>query len=173
METLRLFPSVIAVPKYTQTEEQLSIGDRIHTIPPKTMVILNVTAIHTHPKYWGNDSLVWRPSRWIEPKPTVGGETTPGSLDDETLHSPEPGTFFPWSNGLRVCPGKRYSQVEFVAVLSTLLRRHRVEPAKMEGESMSEARQRVLDRLTDCKFTMTLHMRDPSSVAMQWIPRPS
>lgn len=138
------------------------------------MVILNVTAIHTHPNYWGEDSLVWRPSRWIEAQATTnsaGHVKSSGSVEDEVVGWPQPGTFFPWSDGLRVCPGKRYSQVEFVAVLSTLLRRHRVEPVRMAGESKEGARHRVLDRLADCKFTMTLHMRDPSSVAMQWISR--
>ena len=137
------------------------------------MVILNITAIHTHPRYWGQDSLVWQPSRWIEANATNSAidVRSSRSIMDETVRWPQPGTFFPWSDGPRVCPGKQYSQVEFVAVLSTLLRRYRVEPVRMTGESKEGARLRVLDRLADCKFTMTLHMRDPKSVAMQWIPR--
>ncbi|KAL9588475.1 MAG: hypothetical protein Q9203_002715 [Teloschistes exilis] len=175
LETLRLFPSVIAVPKYTHNEQTLNINGRLHAIPPKTTVILNITAIHTHPQYWGEDSLIWRPSRWIESNAgekqasfTPRDETRVALLEKETLREPEPGTFFPWSSGSRVCPGMRYSKVEFVAVLSTLLRQHRVEPASLGGESKEAAQRRVLGRLADCRFAMTLYMADPNSVAMHW-----
>ena len=99
-------------------------------------------------------------------------DTRPRNVfEDETLLTPKRGTFFPWSDGPRVCPGKKYAQVEFVAVLSTLLRMHRVDPVPKPGEGMEDARQRVLDVLADCGFGLTLYMRKPNSVAIKWTCR--
>ncbi|KAL8940112.1 MAG: hypothetical protein Q9216_002993 [Gyalolechia sp. 2 TL-2023] len=178
LETLRLFPSVIAVPKYTRSEQKLNVDGKEHVIPPKTTVILNITAIHTHPQYWGEDSLIWRPSRWIglgdasNDSPPLGGNAMVlARLKDEDVHQPAPGTFFPWSDGSRVCPGMRYSKVEFVAILSTLLRQHRVAPRRLKNESEEDARRRVLNKLGDCRFAMTLYMADPKSVTLYWTAR--
>lgn len=66
-------------------------------------VAIDVTALNTLPEYWGSDSLVWRPDRWIE--------TDSGS---EQLYQPPPGVFLAWASGPRVCPGKKFAQVEFV-----------------------------------------------------------
>ncbi len=41
--------------------------------------------------------------------------------------------------------GKKFAQVEFVAVMAALFRNHRVEPIPRSGETLSEARQHVLD----------------------------
>lgn len=35
------------------------------TLPENTLVVANLNALLTHPKYSGEDSLNWRPSRWI------------------------------------------------------------------------------------------------------------
>ncbi len=50
-------------------------------------------------------------------------------LSEETLVHPQPGTFLAWSSGPRICLGMKFSQVEFVAVISTVFARHIVEPA--------------------------------------------
>lgn len=178
METLRLFPPVIAVPKYTRKEQRLTVNGQEQIIPSGTRVILNTTAIHTHPKNWGEDSLTWRPSRWMESKdssaqtPRLSGHNGyAAGAKGEELRRPEPGTFFPWSDGSRACPGMRYSKVAFVAVLSTLLRQHHVEPRRLVGESRHEACRRVMSVLGDCRFAMTLYMANPKSVAMCWSPR--
>ncbi|KAL8652124.1 MAG: hypothetical protein Q9210_002875 [Variospora velana] len=175
LETLRLFPSVIAVPKHTRKEQRLIVNSREHTIPSGTTIILNIMAIHTHPGYWGEDSLTWRPSRWIEPEYSLdqlgGDKERAANPKGERLWKPRPGTFFPWSGGPRDCPGMRYSKVEFVAVLGTLLRQHRVEPRKLAGESEHESYRRVMSALGDCKFAMTLYMANPKSVAMCWSAR--
>lgn len=156
------------------------IDGQVCIIPAKTVVVLNITATHSSPKYWGDDSLVWRPSRWIATTMKPGSEQyhedSRGHGNDvgaEKLIDPKPGAFFPWSSGERVCPGKRYAQVEFVAVLSALLWKHHVDPVAIKGESISEARARVLNVLADCKFNMTLHMRHPSSVGIKWTCRRS
>lgn len=65
----------------------------------------------------------------------------------------------------------RYSKVEFVAILSTLLKQHHVEPRRQAGDGKEAARQRTLGVLGDCKFSMTLYMADARSVAMCWTLR--
>ena len=84
---------------------------------------------------------------------------------------PDSKTFFPWSDGPHACPGKRFAQVEFVAVLSTLLRRHSVEPVQMKGEDMAQARTRVEQVLGDCVFNLTLSMREPEKIRMRLVER--
>lgn len=64
--------------------------------------------------------------------------------EDEDLWQPATGTIFPWSDGSRVCPELRYSKVEFVAILSTLLQRHHVEPRRQAWNVKEAARQRTL-----------------------------
>ena len=128
-ETLRLFPSILAVSKYTQSERKLRIDGQDCTIAPKAMAILNLTAVPNHPKYRGEDSLVWRPSRWIDTKapsrqvdPLRPQKRSTMSLEHEAPRSALSKAFFPRSDGNSVCHGKRYAQVEFVAVLSTPMR---------------------------------------------------
>ncbi|KAJ7022565.1 cytochrome P450 [Mycena alexandri] len=52
------------------------------------------------------------------------GATSQGIL------KPAPGTFLPFSEGSRACSGKKFASVEFVVVVFTLLRHHRVGLAR-------------------------------------------
>ncbi|KAH9266707.1 hypothetical protein BASA83_010384 [Batrachochytrium salamandrivorans] len=61
-ETLRLFPSVIGVPKYVTNQQTLGK----YTIPEKhTGINLHATGLHYNPAYWGPDPTVFRPERWF------------------------------------------------------------------------------------------------------------
>ena len=124
-------------------------------------------AVHTHPRHWGADSLLWRPSRWIV-SDRVGLKA---GLDAETLFVPAQGTYFPWSDGQRNCPGKKFSQVEFVAVIATLLHEHRVKVERKVGESEEQAQRRVLETVDDSAVRMLLQMKDPERVAVTWTRR--
>ena len=162
------------------------------TVPPNTNVILNSEAIHTHPRYWGTaDPLIWRPQRWILPSDTCSPtdfssrsqpipphsdyadlpEPANNKFESESLYTPPPGTYIPWSGGARVCPGKRFGQVEFVAVMVSLFRYHRVEPVPRRGESMAEALTRTLDTVKDSAMVLLLQMNSPESVELKWIER--
>lgn len=144
-------------------------------IPPKTLVFLNSFAIHKMPRYWGTDSLVWRPSRWIlSPAISNKGDTNRNNhdgLDAESILEPRKGIFMPWSDGPRACPGKKFSQVEFVAVIITLLRDHRVRPTVMGEEKEEDARQRILDVVEDSGVHFTLQMRHPTRAMVSWVLR--
>lgn len=90
-------------------------------------------------------------------------------IDSETLKEPQRGTFLPWSEGAHVCPGKKFSQVEFVAVMAALFRTHRVRPVLREGETEAQARERVQSVVEDSAVRMTLQMKDPGRVKVRWV----
>ncbi|KAL8853566.1 MAG: hypothetical protein Q9221_001552 [Calogaya cf. arnoldii] len=110
LETLRLYNPIPGVPKHTSPRPQHSTLSDKQTlnIPPNTLLIASLEALHTHPRYWGSDSLTWRPSRWIisssfstttpQPEPTLSTE--------KLLHA-QKGTFIAWSEGLQNCPSRK------------------------------------------------------------------
>ena len=134
------------------------------------LVVPAIQTLQTHPQHWGEDSLEWRPQRWIldaTPNPTTS-TTSGASLESETLFSPLKGTFFPWAEGARNCPGKKFAYVEIVAILASLLWNHRADPVPQAGESIVEARRRILEVVKDSSVMLMLKMRDPESVAIRW-----
>jgi cytochrome P450 len=56
--------------------------------------------------------------------------------------TPKQSNYFPWSDGPQNCPGAKFAQVEFIAVLACLLRDHRVEILRESDESF-EAPERA------------------------------
>ncbi|KAH6670774.1 cytochrome P450 monooxygenase-like protein [Halenospora varia] len=163
LETLRLYSPVLFVPKCTDSPASLKFEGREITVPPKTHVFPNIVALQTNPEYWGQDALDWKPTRWI---------SRPGSkadLDQEELITPVKGSYIPWADGPRICPGKKFSQVEFVAVIAVLLWRHRVEVVPKGGESREEARKRVWEVVEDSGTKFTLQMRRPESVELRFV----
>lgn len=156
LETLRLYPPIMSLPKWTNEYPQnIKISDREITIPSQTFMMSNVLAVHTHPKFWPNP-LEWKPSRWI----VSNGST-------ESVFTPPRETYFPWSDGPQNCPGLKFSQVEFVAVLSCLLREHRVKAVSEGKESAEEVSKRVKGVIDDYDATMLLKMRDPDRVKVR------
>jgi cytochrome P450 len=110
LETLKLYPPILAIPKYTESRSQeLKISTKKIQIGSDIIVVPSLLAIHTHPKYW-IDPLEWRPRRWIQrsesDKPSSA--TLAPSVEVETLMVPQEGTYLPWSYGLQNCPGKRF-----------------------------------------------------------------
>ena len=149
----------------------------------------SLLAVQTHPDHW-QDPLLWKPSRWISsftpPPPTITPTiaTTPTSSDptstkanttatprhrqQETLKVPAQSTYFPWSDGPQNCPGAKFAQVEFVAVLACLLKDHRVSVVCEAGEGPVKARERALATAEDCDLTLLLRMRDAENVRLKW-----
>ncbi|KAK8127192.1 hypothetical protein PG984_008300 [Apiospora sp. TS-2023a] len=168
METVRLWTPV-PMAKWTEARaQQLTLsGEKNITIPPETTVLVAYSAVHTHPHFWGPDSLEWRPSRWIrQTNTTTVGKTL---AKEEELITPRRGTFVGWSEGERNCPGKKFSQVEFVATMAILFRDHRVDPTKRPGESAVESRRRIQHQLeTDSAQILLLQMLHPERAALSW-----
>jgi len=164
LEVLRLYNPLTGIIKSTgNTPRLIALPGKTITVPANTRVILNTDATHTHPRYWGDDSLHWRPQRWIERSPGPGS-----AYQQESLKIPPKGTYAAWSDGAGVCPGKRFSQVEFVAVLATLFHEHRVEPVAKGTEDAQSARDRVLRVVRDSGMVLLLQMRRPEEVALRW-----
>jgi cytochrome P450 len=151
----------------------LTVGEQTICIPPDTRVLPNTNAIHTLPRYWGSDSMEWKPSRWI-----LGCSSTPLSRSQahsndtsEQLFVPVRGSYIAWSDGVRPCPGKKFSQVEFVATMVALFRRHRVEVVPNKGETLFDARERVKRVVNDNVIVLLLQMKEPKTVGLKWLPR--
>ena len=166
LETVRLYTPV-PIAKSTGGEARLlKVGNNSFTIPPNTLVIPNHVALHTHPKYWGNDNMDWRPSRWIS------SGAANGSFDQEFVITPQKGSFIAWSEGLRVCPGKKFSQVEFVATMAGLFRDWRVEPVLENGEDLAAARKRIIRLVEeDTGQVLLLQMLHPERAPLVWKKR--
>ena len=111
-ETLRLYGSIVFIPKTTGPHTQpLNMDNKTHIVPPNTAIIVNVQALHVHPGIWGTDALSWRPDRWLLSQSRSAGipPESPRFID------PQSGSFIPWADGPRVCMGRKFSQVSGAA----------------------------------------------------------
>lgn len=128
----------------------------------------NFMATHTQTHIWGPDSLQWRPSRWILSSPTPSHLK---SIEGEHFYVPPKGSFVPWAEGPRSCPGKKFAQVEHVAVMAALFRNHRVQPVLKAGESMKQACLRIMDVVEDKGMILLLQMLNPENANVEWQTR--
>ncbi|KAI4102606.1 MAG: hypothetical protein L6R37_004319 [Teloschistes peruensis] len=172
-ETVRLYTAV-AIAKSTGPKPQpLKLGGHDVLIPKNTVIIPNYSALHTHPRYWGPNSLDFEPSRWITSHPPNSQPTSPSH---PTEHFREPATrnspFVGWSGGARSCPGRKFAQVEFVGVLVGLFRNFRVSPVPVKGEEDSMARARLLEQIRrDTGMRLLLQMLHPEKAVLAWSKR--
>ena len=154
---------MVFIPKSTGSQPQvLNVAGRSHTIPADTFTTVDSHAIHFDPEFWGPDPITWRPDRWIYKS----------SDGHEDLIQPPAGAFLPWADGQRVCPGKKFAQVEFVAAFTTLFQKHGVMPVPKKERPLEEAQKEVVDMIDDSGITaITVQMRNPEAVAMAWNKR--
>ncbi|KAL2833611.1 cytochrome P450 [Aspergillus pseudoustus] len=184
METLRHFPAATGLNKTTDAQIQTVIleDSSPFVIPPHTRVDISVSGLHFNPKYWGPRATEYRPQNWdarcechwtgtqtadgngihghpqsdiFETEPS--GSSSPAAL----IRIPRRGSYLPWSDGGRGCLGKRFSQIEFLAVMTVIFRAYRVELAVEEGMDWNGARMRA-QRVLDGSLTLpTLTMQQP------------
>ncbi|KAI9718838.1 MAG: hypothetical protein M1828_006527 [Chrysothrix sp. TS-e1954] len=168
LETIRLFTPVPIAKSTGQEARRLEVDGRTFLIPANTLVIPSHLAVHTHPRYWGEDCLTWRPSRWIETHAS-NVAASKSSLDNEVIITPHKGSFVAWSEGIRNCPGKKFSQVEFVATMAGLFRDWHVEPVPEGSETMDMARDRAMDMMeNDVGQVLLLQLLHPERLALGW-----
>ncbi|KAJ3402139.1 hypothetical protein CcCBS67573_g04088 [Chytriomyces confervae] len=98
-ETMRLFPPVTGIPKFTATET-LTLGP--YVFPPNTYVDVNTAGLHYNPATWGEDVREFKPERFMasDALSRLG--------------------FAPFSEGPRGCVGKKFAQVEFMTLLTLI-----------------------------------------------------
>lgn len=134
LETLRLYPPIVAIPKWTAQQPQtLNIfihntrerGVKTITIPLGVYTSPQIIAVHSHSRYW-NDAEDWRPSRWIISHP---GQSNQHDITKNYLNPPQR-CISPWSDGPQSCPGKKFIQVEAAAVFALLFLKHRISVVK-------------------------------------------
>ncbi|KAJ0121462.1 cytochrome p450 [Diaporthe amygdali] len=164
-EVLRLYPPVLEHNKQSLGSQghDLRIDGREVHFPPDTVVHLNVIGCHLMSDYWGPDYREFKPSRWIK-NDQASSEVFCQPTDDK-------GAFFPWSSGARNCPGKKFSQVEYVAIMSYVLRYQRVEAIPLEGEMPEATRARVWENTKDSEPEVTMNMRNPEKVRLRLVSR--
>jgi cytochrome P450 len=137
--------------------QPLTLSGRRYIIPESAAINLITVASHRNPKYWPTlcgpnaseaeiekDLASWAPQRWIldpskskssaakqqhtqhsDSEEDIGG---PQSSDTSShLFNPERGAFIPFSEGYRACLGRRFAQVEVLAVLAAIFREYSVE----------------------------------------------
>ena len=141
----------------------LKIQKQEYVIPPHTFVSVNYKALMTQPSHWGSDNLDWKPSRWVEP----GGEAG----QEKFLAPAKDGFFTPWAYGPRTCPGRKFSQVEFVTTVATLLCKYRIEPARRGNETLEQARDRLLGVVKDSHYNVTPRPNRPDDAGLTLIRR--
>lgn len=155
METLRVYPSVVVVPKYSMENTLVPVSSfsidggqsraevtKNVLIPQWAEVMIDVPGLHYNPRYWGADAKKFRPSRFMDNEKT--GYRWPREA------------FMGFSQGARACLGQRFAQVEAVTIIAEIVRRFEVEidPSMLRnGESTETARRRLLD---GCKTVITL-----------------
>jgi cytochrome P450 len=152
-ETLRLATHAPVFVKSPTVPARLTLdgSSKAVTVSPGTLVGFNMQGAHLSQR-WGADVLAFDPRRFI---------TTTAS-GAEKLQVPEGPVYAAWMMGPRVCPGKKFSQVEFVAVLAAVLKQWRV---KVEG------RERLMSVLARKRFNVTCHIERPEEGCVRFVKR--
>ncbi|KAL8704964.1 MAG: hypothetical protein Q9201_001910 [Fulgogasparrea decipioides] len=116
-ETLRLYHPVAWYAR--KTVRQTTVTDSrgaSHVIPADTIIMIDVAAIGRHATYWPSENadtkrkqcspaLDFDPSRWLK---------------SETQENQGKATSYPFSSGHRMCPGKRFAEVEMCAIVARI-----------------------------------------------------
>lgn len=162
-ETIRLYVPVPVIKWTADKSQPLLIGGKTLILPANSMIAPSYGSVHTDPRFWGPDSLKWDPSRFI-----VQSDTE----KKEEFRIPVRGSFVGYSDGIRDCPGRKFSQVEFVATMAVLFRGGwRVEPVlnTLAGETPEAGRKRVLDLIeNDSGPVLLLQMLHPERAPLRW-----
>jgi len=167
-EELRLMPPVTNIPKSTlkHSPQPMTIGGRRVVVPQNTLIYLATVAVHRNPnaqwpagpglqaksKHRINDLDDFSPERWLVDRSTARkgpstSEIVPdqedfggpeGNVISAALYSPPKGAYVPFSDGARACLGRRFAQVEILAVFAGIFRNYSVELAVDEFASDEE-----------------------------------
>lgn len=165
-EALRIDHPLNQLIKINKDREQtLRVKGKDYLLPVGTNLHLSLAAVHTLPRYWGDSNLTWRPERFLT-------STSPG-IENEVLAPDTSAHYLPWAYGQRICPGKKFSQVELVAVLAMLFRNHVASPQPKHGESMEDAQARLFRTGMNINHegTMLFEIAQPKEAALVWTRR--
>jgi cytochrome P450 len=161
LETMRLYPIVPYIPKSTGP-----LGATLGGIDiPSSIVIVDPTALHRMPEYWGPSADTFDPSRWdvnneksyLAPNKGQQGLQAYG-LEYPTIHKPRRGAYCPFSDGPRGCIGRKFAQVTFVAAVAIVLKGFKIRVAREDGEDQEAANKRARRALDNSYATVSLRV---------------
>ncbi|KAI9766222.1 MAG: hypothetical protein M1839_004998 [Geoglossum umbratile] len=133
-ESLRLMPPFMYVPKITRLGNgppELTVDGTRMTVPDGCQVTIVLPALHRNPNCWPTEEGVeddldrFRPERWFATKGGAASEN--GNTTNPGLYRPPRGAFTPFTDGPRSCVGRRFAQIEMVAILAAIFLTHSVE----------------------------------------------
>ncbi|PCH40910.1 cytochrome P450 [Wolfiporia cocos MD-104 SS10] len=130
-ETLRMFPPVNGIPKYSEEDTTLmtrSMTGEPRAVPcPKgTALLIHTPGLHYNPRYW-EDPYAFKPARFLGDWPRDA--------------------FLPFSGGARACLGRRFSETEGVAILTYIIAHFQIvvkEEPQFAGETFDQRKERLL-----------------------------
>ena len=180
-EQLRLIPPVVGIPKCTRSPQGLQFNGEHVTVPGNTYISLHTVATHRNPKYWPHtseeDLLDFRPERWLLDPQKTNTNTEADTYEKEegldfdgpdkrpdtaaSLYRPARGAYLPFSEGYRSCLGRRFAQVEILAVLAVIFKHYSVELDL--GEWMSDEE---IERATEEEVKATW---DKADARARWL----
>ena len=116
-----------------------------------------------------NNNLFHLPATHLSvPRPSISRASSTATVGSTTsaqgILKPAKGAFLPFSDGARACSGKKFAGVEFVAVLFTLLRNHRVQ---LEDGWTGERVKKILSG----RKAGGLTLQPPESIPLRYVRR--
>ena len=134
-------------------------------IPPNSLVSVPVVISGYIPNSFnGPDPSKFDPRRFVV-ESTTGKET----LRDEATLAQE--GWMPWTVGPRSCPGKKFSQVEFVSLVSHLLLQADIKVVDRKYEGNINARDTLNAALADTIFNLGTTVKRADEIYIEFVPR--
>lgn len=124
----------IAIP-YTTWDSTGTTTSHSRTIRKGSHVIIDSPACQRNPHYWTNPN-EFDPARHLGENGAKKGAGYTG-----------------FSMGVRQCIGKRFAEVEMLAMVSNLVKQYMMSPVQLEGETWEETRKRYEVGHEELSFT--------------------
>ncbi|KAI5475828.1 hypothetical protein MNV49_000792 [Pseudohyphozyma bogoriensis] len=157
-ETLRLFPAVVVVPKWTVENTHIPVSANPDGtpappvfIPQWTEILINNIALHRSPRYWGEDHDVFRPDRFID-------------APDGSYRWPRD-AYLAFSGGPRACLAQKFATTTSTVTIASIIRKYSVhlqEDLDGTGEKRrlaGETHMQKVERVTDSTISLALSLK--------------
>ncbi|KAK8024665.1 cytochrome P450 monooxygenase [Apiospora arundinis] len=163
-ETLRLYPPVPALPSITSHGTQtLRVGTQDLYLPVGTTIASNLRAMQMHPHFWPDAEKM---AAFAMGRKSSTRSVSIDSRDHGQGEIPRAQQYhlFPMGRG---SSGKKFAEVEEVAVLACLLKAHRLTIKKRhDAESDEAVNARFEECVNDIDLEMLVRLRDGDQVTL-------